>query len=163
GSGLGVPIEEKFRELPIGKGEVLKTGDDLTIIAIGCAVAPSLEAAWLLNKRGIDATIVNARFAKPLDSELIMETVSRTKRLVTVEENVLAGGFGSAVLSLLSSIAGIRALRIGIPDEFVEHGSQETLRAHYCLDAEGIAQRILSFFYPELARAPHPTKAITKE
>jgi 1-deoxy-D-xylulose-5-phosphate synthase len=163
GSGLGVSVEEKFKELPIGKGEVLKTGDDLTIIAIGCAVAPSMEAAWLLNKRGIDATIVNARFAKPLDSELILETVSKTKRLVTVEENVLAGGFGSAVLSLLSSIAGIRALRIGIPDEFVEHGSQEILRANYCLDAEGIAQRILSFFYPELARSPYSTKAKSKE
>lgn len=163
GSVLGVSIEEKFKELPLGKGEVLKTGDDLTIIAIGCAVAPSVETAWILNKKGIDATIVNARFAKPLDSELILETVSKTKRLVTVEENVLAGGFGSAVLSLLSSIAGIRALRIGIPDEFVEHGSQEILRANYCLDAEGIGQRILSFFYPELARSPHSTRAKGKE
>jgi 1-deoxy-D-xylulose-5-phosphate synthase len=122
-----------------------------------------MEAAWLLNKNGIDATIVNARFAKPLDSELILETVSKTKRLVTVEENVLAGGFGSAVLSLLSSIAGIRALRIGIPDEFVEHGSQEILRANYCLDAEGIAQRILSFFYPQLARPTHSARAKGKE
>ncbi len=163
GSGVGVSIEDKLRELPLGKGEVLKSGDDLTIIAIGCAVAPSMEAAWLLNKRGIDATIVDARFAKPLDSELIMETVSKTKRLVTVEENVLAGGFGSAVLSLLSSIAGVRALRIGIPDEFVEHGSQEILRANYCLNAEGIVQRILSFFYPELARSPSSTRAKSKE
>jgi len=159
GSGLGTPIDEKFKELPIGKGEVIKTGTDLDIITIGCAVAPSLEAAWLLHDKGIDCAVVNARFAKPLDSELILETVSKTNGLVTVEENVLAGGFGSAVLSLLSSIAGIRALRIGIPDEFVEHGAQELLRASYSLNAEGIAQRILSFF-PELARRSRPSKAV---
>jgi 1-deoxy-D-xylulose-5-phosphate synthase len=151
-------MEEKLKELPIGKGNIIKTGSDLAIIAIGSTVVPSLEAAWILNKKGIDCAIVNARFAKPLDSDLILETVSKTKRLVTVEENVLAGGFGSAVLSLLSSIAGVRALRIGIPDEFVEHGPQELLRANYSLNAEGIAQRILSFF-PELARHPYHTKA----
>lgn len=163
GSGLGVPLDAKFKELPIGRGEVLKTGDDLTIIAIGSAVAPAMGAAWILNQKGIDATIVNARFAKPLDSELILETVSKTRRLVTVEENVLNGGFGSAVLSLLSSIAGVRSLRIGIPDEFVEHGSQEILRANYCLDDEGITQRILSFFFPELARTFQPSKAKRKD
>ena len=157
GSGLGVSVEKKLKELPIGKGEVLKTGEDLTIIAIGSAVASAMDAAWILNKKGVDCVIVDARFAKPLDSELILETVSKTKRLVTVEENVLAGGFGSAVLSLLSSIGGIRALRIGIPDEFVEHGTQELLRAGYSLNAEGIAQRILSFF-PELARSSPTSK-----
>jgi len=158
GNGWGVSLEEKLKELPIGKGNIIKTGSDLAIIAIGSAVVPSLEAAWILNKKGIDCAIVNARFAKPLDSDLILETVSKTKRLVTVEENALAGGFGSAVLSLLSSIAGVRALRIGIPDEFVEHGPQELLRANYSLNAEGIVQRILSFF-PELARHPYHTKA----
>jgi 1-deoxy-D-xylulose-5-phosphate synthase len=158
GNGWGVSLEEKLKELPIGKGNIIKTGSDLAIIAIGSAVVPSLEAAWILNKKGIDCAIVNARFAKPLDSDLILETVSKTKRLVTVEENALAGGFGSAVLSLLSSIAGVRALRIGIPDEFVEHGPQELLRANYSLNADGIAQRILSFF-PELARHPYHTKA----
>jgi 1-deoxy-D-xylulose-5-phosphate synthase len=158
GNGWGVSLEEKLKELPIGKGNIIKTGSDLAIIAIGSAVVPSLEAAWILNKKGIDCAIVNARFAKPLDSDLILETVSKTKRLVTVEENALAGGFGSAVLSLLSSIAGVRALRIGIPDEFVEHGSQELLRANYSLNAEGIAQRILSFF-PELARRHYHSEA----
>jgi len=158
GSGKGVPLDEKLKELPVGKGDIIKTGNDLAIIAIGSAVVPSLEAAWILNKKNIDCTVVNARFAKPLDSDLILETVSKTKRLVTVEENALAGGFGSAVLSLLSSIAGVRALRIGIPDEFVEHGPQELLRANYGLDADGIARRILSFF-PELARHPYHTRA----
>ena len=163
GSGLGVTIDEKFKELLIGKGEVLKSGADLTIIAIGSTVATAMGTAWLLNNKGIDCAIVDARFAKPLDSELILETVSKTKRLVTIEENVLTGGFGSAVLSLLSSMAGIRALRIGIPDEFVEHGSQEILRANYSLDAEGVTQRILSFFYPELARSSQAAKAKSKE
>jgi 1-deoxy-D-xylulose-5-phosphate synthase len=158
GSGLGVPMDEKLKELPIGKGEVVRTGNDLTIIAIGSAVAPALEAAWLLHGKGIDCSVVDARFAKPLDSDLILESVSKTKRLVTVEENVLAGGFGSAVLTLLSSIAGVRALRIGIPDEYVEHGAQEILRANYSLNADGIAQRILSFF-PELAWRSHPSRA----
>jgi len=159
GSGLGIPIDEKFKELTVGKGEVVKTGTDLAIVSLGCAVAPSLEAAWLLHAKGIDCAVVNARFAKPLDSELILEIMSKTNGLVTVEENVLAGGFGSAVLSLLSSIAGIRALRIGIPDEFVEHGAQELLRANYKLNAEGIAQRILSFF-PEFARRSRTSKAM---
>ena len=156
-NGLGVPMDEHFRELPVGKGEVLKHGDDLAIIAIGSTVAPSMEAARLLGDKGINCAVVNARFAKPLDSDLILELASRTKRLVTVEENALIGGFGSAVLSLLSNNTDISLLRIGIPDEFVEHGSRELLRANYSLDAEGIAHRILSFF-PKLVRLSPPTK-----
>lgn len=156
-SGLGVPMDEHFRELPVGKGEVLKHGDDLAIIAIGSTVAPSMEAAKLLGDNGINCAVVNARFAKPLDSDLILELANRTKRLVTVEENALIGGFGSAVLSLLSNNTGVSLLRIGIPDEFVEHGSQELLRANYGLNAEGITHRILSFF-PELARLSPPAK-----
>lgn len=156
-SGLGVPMDEHFRELPVGKGEVLKHGDDLAIIAIGSTVAPSMEAAKLLGDKGINCAVVNARFAKPLDSDLILELANRTKRLVTVEENALIGGFGSAVLSLLSNNTGVSLLRIGIPDEFVEHGSQELLRANYGLNAEGITHRILSFF-PELARLSTPAK-----
>jgi 1-deoxy-D-xylulose-5-phosphate synthase len=157
GNGLGVPIDEHLRELPLGKGEVLKHGDDLAIIAIGSAVAPSMQAAKLLGSKGLDCTVVNARFAKPLDSDLITEVASRIKRVVTVEENVLIGGFGSAVLSLLSSVADISVLPIGIPDGFVEHGPQEILRANYGLDAEGIAHRILSFF-PEIVHISPLTK-----
>ena len=96
--------------------------------------------------------MVNARYAKPLDSELIRELAGRTKRLVTVEENALIGGFGSSVLSLVSETSDVSVLRIGIPDEFVEHGSRHALRAGYGLDAEGIARRILSFL-PESAVA----------
>ncbi len=157
GNGPGVPIDEHFREMPLGKGEVLKHGNDIGIIAIGSSVAPSMQAASLLGSKGIDCAVVNARFAKPLDSDLIIEVASRTRRVVTVEENVLAGGFGNAVTSLLSNIGDISILPIGIIDEFVEHGPQETLRANYSLDASGIAHRILSFF-PDLAHISPTTK-----
>ncbi|MDY6893011.1 MAG: 1-deoxy-D-xylulose-5-phosphate synthase [Chloroflexota bacterium] len=156
GCGLGVPIDEHFHELPIGKGEVIKEGSDVNIIAIGSTVAPSMEAATLLNNRGISCGVVNARFSKPLDVDLILGLASKTRRFVTVEENVIAGGFGSSVLELVSSIGDTHVLRIGIDDEFVEHGQQEVLRANHDLDAEGIAHRVLSFF-PELASLPHAT------
>ncbi len=142
--GLGVKLDSTLHELPIGKGEVVRYGEDVAIIALGASVTPSLEAAKQLASKGIEATVVNARFAKPLDKELIMNVASRTKNVVTVEENVLAGGFGSNVVSLLqeSGKIDIRIKTIGIPDEFVEHGTQSILRAKYGLDAAGIARQI---------------------
>ncbi len=145
GNGSGVAPEHELRELVIGKGELLRDGSDLVIVAIGSVVTPSMEAAAILREKDIDCAVVDARFAKPLDSNLILELADRTRRLVTVEENVLAGGFGSAVMGIVSGIGDIRVLRIGLPDEFVEHGSQEILRANYDLDARGIASRIESF------------------
>jgi 1-deoxy-D-xylulose-5-phosphate synthase len=156
GAGRGLPLDEDFRELPVGKAEVLKEGDDLAIIAIGSTVDPSLKAAGLLNERGINCAVVNARFAKPLDFDTIRGLARATKRLVTVEENSLIGGFGSEVLSLVSNIAGTKVLRIGIPDEFVQHGAPGILRADYGLDPEGIARRILSFFPELILPAPQP-------
>ncbi len=151
GSGSSVPLSEVWQELPIGKGEVLRGGEDVGILAIGVTVAPALEAAQRLAEKGIECTVVNARFVKPLDSSLILDVARRTKRVVTVEENALWGGFGSAVVELLdgSHITDLRVERIGLPDEFVEHGSQGVLRAKYNLDADGIAQRVISSF-PEL-------------
>ena len=151
GSGSSVPLSEVWQELPIGKGEVLRGGEDVGILAIGVTVAPALEAAHRLAEKGIECTVVNARFVKPLDSSLILDVARRTKRVVTVEENALWGGFGSVVVELLdgSHITDLRVERIGLPDEFVEHGSQEVLRAKYNLDADGIAQRVISSF-PEL-------------
>jgi len=148
GSGLGVPLDAELRELPIGKGEVLRVGKDIAILAIGVTVAPSLEASQRLAEKGIEATVVNARFAKPLDSSLILDLARQTRRLVTVEENALAGGFGSAVLGLLesSTIPDLRVERIGLPDEFVEQGPQGLLRAKYNLDADGIERRVLAAF-----------------
>jgi 1-deoxy-D-xylulose-5-phosphate synthase len=116
-------------------------------------VLPALTAAEQLAKEGIECAVINARFAKPLDSELILEHASRTKRVVTVEENAVAAGFGSAVLQSLenSKLADIRTECIGLPDKFVEHGPQGLLRSMFNLDAEGIAHRIRSSF-PELVR-----------
>ena len=145
GSGVGVDLEPTLHKLPIGKGETLRDGEDVAILAIGTMVTPALEAATELAKQGIEATVVNARFAKPLDSELIIGIASRIKRLVTVEENAISGGFGNSVVGLLqqSGISDIQVKSIGIPDEFVEQGSQAVLRAKYGLDAEGIAKQVL--------------------
>ncbi len=152
GSGVGVPLDTQLQYLPIGKCELVKQGNDIAFLAIGSTVHPALEAAQELAKLNIDAEVVNARFAKPLDSELILEIAGRIRKIVTIEENTLSGGFGSAVLELLESldVFNVKVRRIGIPDEFVEHGHPSLLRAKYKLDSQGIAQQVLSFF-PELA------------
>ncbi len=151
GAGIGVEMDKELHSIPIGKGEILRHGDDIAILALGATVAPALEAAKELATRGIKTTVVNSRFAKPLDSELITDIASRIKRLLTVEENVLSGGFGSSVAALLqeSGITDVRLKSIGIPDEFVEHGTQALLRSKYSLDAKGIAGEALTLF-PEV-------------
>jgi 1-deoxy-D-xylulose-5-phosphate synthase len=148
GSGLGVELDPQLHEIPIGKGEILRRGKDIAILAIGTTVAPALEAAQELALNGIEATVVNARFAKPLDAELIIGLTGDIKRLVTVEENALSGGFGSSVVSLLkeSGSSDIQVKSIGIPDEFVEQGSQAILRSKYGLDAKGIARQVTEVF-----------------
>ena len=147
-SGLGVELDTEFHTVPIGQGEILRFGEDIAIIAIGSTVAPALEAAQELATKGVEATVINARFAKPLDSELITSVASRVKNLVTVEENTLSGGFGSSVIELLqkSGVGDIQVRSIGIPDEFVEQGAQAILRSQYGLDAKGIAQQALALF-----------------
>jgi 1-deoxy-D-xylulose-5-phosphate synthase len=148
GSGLGVPLDEALHQLLIGEGEVLRIGDDVAILAVGATVAPCPKAAQRLADKGIECTMVNARFVKPLDSSLILGAARRTKRVVTVEENAVWSGFGSTVLELLESahIPELQVEHIGLPDEFVEHGPQETLRAKYDLDTEGIVKRVLCAF-----------------
>jgi len=148
GSGLGVALDKELHPIPIGEAEILRNGEDVAILAIGSTVAPSLEAAQKLASKGIKATVVNARFAKPLDSRLIIDLAGRLKRLVTVEENTLAGGFSSSVADLLrsSGIYDVQMKSIGIPDEFVEQGPQAVLRSRYSLDAEGIAKQVLTLF-----------------
>jgi 1-deoxy-D-xylulose-5-phosphate synthase len=140
GTGYGVSLDLDLVSLEIGKGEQLTEGEDIVILAIGTTVYPSLDAAKILAGEGIAATVINSRFVKPLDCALILKAVARTGCLLTVEENALHGGFGSAVLELLESsgIFGIRVKRLGIPDRFIEHGSQSQLRANLGLDAAGI-------------------------
>ena len=148
GSGLGVKLDRKLHPIAIGKGEIVRDGGDVAILALGAAVVPALEAAQALTSAGIEATVVNARFAKPLDSELIIDLASRIKRMVTVEENALSGGFGSSVVQLLqeSGMSDLQVKSIGIADEFVQQGAQDILRSKYGLDAKGIAQQVLSLF-----------------
>ncbi len=140
GTGVGVSLDAPLSELPIGKGEVLKQGDDLLILAVGSSVNESLSAHRQLKTEGIDTTVVNCRFIKPLDTELIAKLASRIKKVITVEENVLHGGFGSAVLECLNNqdIVDVRVKRIGIADLFVEHGPQKQLRSVYGVDATAI-------------------------
>jgi 1-deoxy-D-xylulose-5-phosphate synthase len=145
GNGIGVPIDQPPRLLDIGKAELLRDGGEVAIVAYGSMVYPSLEAAERLAKEGIDTTVVNGRFAKPLDSALLL-ALARTKRLiVTVEEAYLAGGFGSAVLELLEENGlqdKVAVVRMGVPDRIVTHGDPKLLLAKYGLDADGIHSRV---------------------
>jgi 1-deoxy-D-xylulose-5-phosphate synthase len=156
GAGYGVPMDAEPITLEIGRGEVLADGDDLAVIAIGATVYPALEASRILAEEGIRATVVNARFVKPLDRELILKAASRTGVLLTVEENALAGGFGGAILELLESAGmfDVKVKRIGIPDRFIEHGSQGQLRADLGLDAAGIATSARKLLARDNSSAP---------
>jgi len=147
GWGMGVRLTGELHQLPIGKAEMMKQGQDIALISIGSTVMPSLEAAEDLALRGIDATVINARFAKPLDAEPILNVGKRIKKVVTVEESILSGGFGSGVLEVLAEAraSGVKVKRLGIPDEFVTHGKQELLRSLYRLDAHGIARECIGF------------------
>ncbi len=142
GSAVGVRIDPLIKPLAIGKGEILRQGKDLLVLAIGSSVAESLHAAEELSASGIQSTVINCRFAKPLDTELIVSLVTDIPRVITVEENVRQGGFGSAVLEELNdaAITGFTLRRIGIGDTFVEHGSQKILRAKYGVDAAAIVK-----------------------
>ena len=145
GNGVGADIERKPEVLEVGKGEILRDGGEVAILAYGSMVHPSLHAAENLAKEGIETTVVNARFVKPLDSSLLL-ALARTKRLlVTVEEAYLAGGFGSAILELLEENGlqdKVRVVRMGIPDRLVTHGDPKLLLAKYGLDADGIYTRV---------------------
>jgi len=146
GSGLGVPIDQEFSSLPVGVAEVLRHGSHATLVAIGNTVAPAREAAERLAAEGITCTVVNSRFIKPLDVQTLRDCVATTQLLVTIEEHVLSGGFGSAVLETLAA-QGLQppVIRLGIPDVFVEHGSQKQLRAQYHIDADGIVATVHNF------------------
>jgi 1-deoxy-D-xylulose-5-phosphate synthase len=145
GAGTGAAVDEDPAPIPLGRWERLGRGGDISILAVGASVAPALEAAQMLEADGWKAGVVNARFIKPLDENLLPELASETGLVLTVEENVLAGGFGSAVLEFFSQegIGDVQVERIGIPDRFVEHGTQQVLRSKYGLDAAGIYERAL--------------------
>jgi 1-deoxy-D-xylulose-5-phosphate synthase len=139
GTGQGVPLDPAPEVLPPGKGELLREGKDLVILAVGPLVYTALDVAEKLAEKGKEVAVVNCRFIKPLDEELILNVAQQTGRVLTLEENVLAGGFGSAVLELLGD-HGYRGevARVGIPNCFVEHGSLPILRQQCGLDVQGI-------------------------
>jgi 1-deoxy-D-xylulose-5-phosphate synthase len=144
GAAAGVQLSEKILPVPIGEAQQLTSGPDALILAIGRPVTDAVTAQQRLAAAGISVTVVNCRFVKPLDRNLITSLVRQIPNVVTVEENVLQGGFGSAVIEILSD-AGIhtgRLIRMGIPDEFVTHGRPDQLRSQYGLNAEGIESTV---------------------
>lgn len=144
GVSLGVEMEAAPKALPIGKGELLTDGTDVAIMAIGVSVWQAVQAAERLRKEGVSTAVVNARFAKPLDRELIADVAKRVRHVVTVEEGCKIGGFGSAVLETLSDagVADVTTKVLGLPDWYIEQGPQDLLRERYGLTGEGIYQSV---------------------
>lgn len=142
GNAIGVPLRQEFKALEIGKGMVLRDGEDVAILAVGNMVPNSLKAAELLENSGIRAAVVNMRFVKPLDTALLDDLFTRFRAVLTVEDNALLGGFGSAVAEYMAAarVRGVTLGMHGIPDEFIEHGTQEELHRSINLDPLGIAR-----------------------
>ncbi len=149
GAAAGAVLDEDLSELPIGRGHVLSKGSDVVIFALGKPVQAAIEAARLLADEGISCGVVNAVFVKPLDIDLLLGEARRVRRVLTVEENVLAGGFGSAVLETFADagLSDVSVHRVGMPDSFIEHGTAADQRHRLKLDAEGIAQQIRNVFF----------------
>ncbi len=149
GTATGCPMDEALRELPLGRGAVIREGSDVVIFGLGKTATAALEAADLLTEYGLACGVVNPIYVKPLDVNLLVDSARSAGRIVTVEENVLAGGFGSAVLEALSEagLEDVPVLRIGMPDSFVEHGTAVEQRQRLQLDARGIADQILQGFF----------------
>ncbi len=145
GEGWGVTMDGQMKSLPIGKAELLRDGGDIVIAAIGQTVLPALKAAQDLAPLGINAAVVNARFVKPLDGELFGALLTRVPRLITVEDHVIAGGFGSALVEFIADqgITGVEIKRLGVPDRFIAHGTQDELRKICGFDKDAIAQAAL--------------------
>ncbi|MFB3882683.1 MAG: 1-deoxy-D-xylulose-5-phosphate synthase [Armatimonadota bacterium] len=140
------PPEGEVEPLAVGRAELLRTGDAACVIAIGAMVQPASEAAEALAERGLSVSLVNARFAKPLDEEQLSELAARCGRVVTVEESAVVGGFGSAVCEMLQARGlSVPVLTLGLPDRFVEHGRRDELLSQIGLDAAGIARAVEEF------------------
>ena len=150
GAGIGVKMEEMPKAFPIGSGELVREGDDMLIVAVGNRVHPALSAAKTLEENGVSAAVINARFIKPLDTALILPLAERIGKVITVEDGVVMGGFGSAVLEALSDagLTGVQVKRLGIPDAFVAHGDTSQLYALCGCDENGIVRAAVSLSYP---------------
>lgn len=145
--GVGSATDEALRQLEIGRAEELRSGRDIVLVAAGVMAGECLAASERLSRQGIDAGVVNARFVKPLDTALLRRLAREVGVIVTVEDNILAGGFGSAVLEYINSqnLNWVKVFRVGLPDRFIEHGARAELLAQYGLDGEGIAGLVASY------------------
>jgi 1-deoxy-D-xylulose-5-phosphate synthase len=144
GAGFGVALDKDLKNLPIGKAEMLREGEDVCLLAMGTAVPAALRAADILAGKKIRAGVVNMRFAKPIDEALIRAIAAKTKKLVTIEENTRIGGLFSAVAEIVAG-SGVPVCPIALPDAFVEHGSQKILLEKYCFSAEAMADAIMKW------------------
>ncbi|MHC5595577.1 MAG: 1-deoxy-D-xylulose-5-phosphate synthase, partial [Nostoc sp.] len=151
GNGYGVPLmEEGWEPLEIGKGEILRTGDDVLIVAYGTMVYPGMQAAEILSEHGIEATVINARFVKPLDTELILPLAKKIGRVITLEEGCVMGGFGSAIAeALLDADILVPVKRFGVPDVLVDHAEPNESKTELGLTSHQIAERVLQAFFKQ--------------
>ena len=145
GAGPGAPTDQPMKKIPVGQSELLRDGSDVTLIGFGASVIECVKAGDLLASEGIDARVINARFAKPLDEEAILAAARETGGIITAEENVRAGGFGEAVLTVLADngVSDSLLLNLTMPDDIVDHGPQKVYRGVYDLDGDGIARRAI--------------------
>ena len=146
GSALGVEVNDKFELIPIGKGEILRKGKTIAILAVGNMVRFASEAAEIVAAEGVFAEVINMRFIKPLDGKLLDKVAGKFEKIITIEENSIVGGFGSGVLEYFAD-KGYRnnILRLGLPDSYVEHGTQDQLYHMLKIDAEGIVENVRAF------------------
>jgi 1-deoxy-D-xylulose-5-phosphate synthase len=149
GEAVGVPLPARPEPIEIGTGEILREGERVALLGYGSGVGKALEAADILAEHGLSVTVADARFAKPIDVGLAAQLAAEHELLVTVEEGVLAGGFGSAVWERLSdaglgSAGGIRIMRVGLPDRYVTHGAPRLLHEEVGFTGQRIAERIES-------------------
>jgi len=146
GQGVGTPLDAELSELTIGKGELLREGNDILLLPVGNRVQAALEAAVELEGRGISTAVINPRFVSPLDRDLILTWAAKTGRVVTIEENIKKGGFGSAVLELLASVHDltVKVSVLALPDTFMEQGPQETLRQLAGIDTQTICKSAMA-------------------
>jgi 1-deoxy-D-xylulose-5-phosphate synthase len=149
GNGVGVPLmEEGWEALPIGKGEILRNGDDILLLGYGTMVYTAMQVAEMLSEHGVEATVINARFVKPLDTELILPLAQRIGKVVTLEEGCLMGGFGSAVAeALMDNNVLVPVKRFGVPDILVDHAKPEESFIDLGLTGSQIAEQVLSTFF----------------
>ena len=153
GSALGVPLKDGFEKIETGKSETLIEGEDVAFLALGKMVEYSLNAAEILNEEGISPEVINMRFAKPLDEQKLDEIASRFNKIITLEESSLKGGFGSGVLEYFAEKNYKNdILRIGLPDEFIDHGTQKELHAQLGIDAEGIKEKVKVFYKSKVTK-----------